>query len=168
MVLEQTTSLPTTLSQAQIHRHTLKLFSMSSAPAFEWTAIKNSLVWPRGLARGTSQPHCLLQQVLLHTKGFNDYFAQHSINTLKEFNTQNKQVSIHSSESGETSTRNRNKAVKDRTRQRVGEGTFGSLLEQDWKGKEDEGNSCHFDQGWLTWRTWSELPKWGHAILESL
>ena len=79
MVLEQTTSLPTTLSQAQIHRHTLKLFSMSSAPAFEWTAIKNSLVWPRGLARGTSQPHCLLQQVLLHTKGFNDYFAQHSI-----------------------------------------------------------------------------------------
>ena len=129
MVLEQTTSLPITLSQVQIHRHTLKLFSMSSAPAFEWTAIKNSLMLPSGLARGASQLHCLLQQALLHMKGFKDYSAQHSINTLKEFNMQNKQVIIHGSESGETSTSNRNKAVKGRPRQRVGEGAFGSLLE---------------------------------------
>ena len=168
MVLGQTTSLPPTLSQAQIHGHTLWLFSRISAPAFEWTAIRSSLGLPTGLARGTSQLHGLLQQTLLHTKGFKDYFVQYSISTLKEFNTQNKQVIIHASESGETSTSNRNRTVKDRTRQRVGKGAFGSLLEQDWRGKEDEGNSRHFDQGWLTWRTWSELPKWGHAILESL
>lgn len=147
MVLEQTTYLPPSLSQAQIHLHSLRLFSRISAPAFEWTAIRNSLVLPSGLARGTSQLHGLLQQTLLHTKRFKDYFVQYSINTLKEFNTQNKQVIIHASESGETSTSNRNKTVKNRTRQTVGEGAFESLLEQDWRGKEDEGNPRHFDQG---------------------
>lgn len=99
--------------------HTLKLFSMSSAPVMNGQPSRIAsccqVAWPGEPASA----HCLLQQALLHMKGFKDYSAQHSINTLKEFNMQNKQVIIHGSESSETSTSNRNKAVKDRPRQRV-------------------------------------------------